>query len=72
MERRVESAFKREMTRRICGKYLATPGLELKREQARRLCGIDDGFSGELLESLVRSRFLRRKSNGKYVRASAD
>jgi hypothetical protein len=26
----------------------------------------------ELLESLVRSRFLRRKSNGKYVRASAD
>jgi hypothetical protein len=72
MERRVESAVRREMTRRICGKYLATPGLELKPKHARRLCGIDDGFSGELLESLVKSRFLRRKANGKYVRASAD
>jgi hypothetical protein len=66
------AAFKQEMIRRICGEYLEMPGLGLKREQARRLWHVDDEFCGELLDSLVESRFLRRKSDGRYVRASAD
>ena len=63
------AAFKQEMIRRICGEYLEMPGLGLKREQARRLWHVDDEFCGELLDSLVESRFLRRKSDGRYVRA---
>ena len=66
------AAFKQEMIQRICGEYLEMPGLGLKREQARRLWHVDDEFCGELLDSLVESRFLRRKSDGRYVRASAD
>jgi hypothetical protein len=66
------AAFKQEMIRRICGEYLEMPGLGLKREQARRLWHVDDEFCGELLDSLVESRFLRRKSDGRYVRATAD
>ena len=66
------AAYKQEMIRRICGEYLEMPGLGLKREQARRLWHVDDEFCGELLDFLVESRFLRRKSDGRYVRASAD
>jgi hypothetical protein len=63
-------ALRREMISRICGEYLEMPGLGLKREQARRLWHVDDEFCGELLDSLVESRFLRRRSDGRYVRAS--
>jgi hypothetical protein len=48
------------------------PGLALDRERARRLWQVDRALCGELLESLVQARFLKRKSNGRYVRASAD
>jgi hypothetical protein len=70
MERSAQMAFKQEMMSRICGEYLEMPGLGLKREQARRLWHVDDEFCGELLDSLVESRFLRRRSDGRYVRAS--
>lgn len=69
MERSVQMALKQEMISRICGEYLEMPGLGLKREQARRLWHVDDDFCGELLDFLVESRFLRRSSDGRYVRA---
>ena len=70
MERIAQIAFKQEMISRICGEYLEMPGLGLKREQARRLWQFDDEICGELLDSLVESGFLRRRSDGTYVRAS--
>ena len=70
MERSVQVALRQDMISRICGEYLEMPGLGLKREQARRLWHVDDEFCGELLDFLVESRFLRRRSDGRYVRAS--
>jgi hypothetical protein len=66
------TGLKRDMMRRICSEYRQMPGLALDRERARRLWQVDRALCGELLESLVEARFLRRKSNGRYVRASAD
>ena len=70
MQSGLQTASKQEMIRRICAEYREMPGLGLKREQARRLWHVDDEFCGELLDSLVESRFLRRRSDGRYVRAS--
>ena len=72
MQNSVQADFRQEMIRRICGEYREMPGLGLKREQARRLWHVDDEFCGELLDFLVESRFLRRRSDGRYVRASDD
>jgi hypothetical protein len=60
-----------EMMKRICGEYMEMPGLMLNRQQARRLWQVDDAFCGELLDYLVKSRFLRRRPDGHYVRASS-
>jgi hypothetical protein len=65
-----KASLKQEMINRICGEFLEMPGLGLKREQARRLWQVDDEFCGELLDTLVESRFLCRRSDGRYVRAA--
>jgi hypothetical protein len=70
MKRKAQATRKQEMIRRICGEFLEMPGLGLKREQARRLWQVDDEFCGELLDELVESRFLYRRSDGRYVRAA--
>jgi hypothetical protein len=72
MDRRARNALKQEMINRICGEFLEMPGLGLKREQARRLWHVDDEFCGELLDFLVESQFLRRRSDGRYVRAATS
>jgi hypothetical protein len=59
---------RREMLDRICGEYREQPGLGLRLEQARRLWDLDLVFCGELLESLVETRFLRRAADGRYIR----
>ena len=59
-----------ELIGRIRGEFLEMPGLGLKREQARRLWHVDDEFCGEILDFLVKSRFLCRRSDGRYVRAA--
>ncbi len=70
MKRSSQNARKQEMINRICGEFLEMPGLGLNREQARRLWQVDDEFCGELLDSLVESRFLCRRADGRYVRAA--
>jgi hypothetical protein len=70
MKPSAQMALKQEMINRICGEFLEMPGLGLKREQARRLWQVDDEFCGELLDSLVESRFLCRRADGRYVRAA--
>jgi hypothetical protein len=69
-EREARKALKQEIIKRICGEFLEMPGLGLKREQARRLWQVDDEFCGEILDFLVESRFLCRRSDGRYVRAA--
>jgi hypothetical protein len=47
------------------------PGLTLRREQARRLWDLDTDTCIELLDALVEARFLRRTSDGRYVRGTS-
>lgn len=61
-------AFTQELLNRICGEYREMPGLGLKREQARRLWNLDEEVCGDLLDALVKARFLRRNPDGRYVR----
>jgi hypothetical protein len=68
MGRREPAALTQEMINRVCGEFLEMPGLGLKREQARRLWQMDDEFCGVILDFLVESRFLQRRSDGRYVR----
>ncbi|MGH8527360.1 MAG: hypothetical protein ACREXY_25080 [Gammaproteobacteria bacterium] len=63
--------FRQAMLIRICGEYEEMPGLNLRRDQARRLWDLDDATCGELLDALVESRFLHRRSDGRYVRAGS-
>ncbi len=70
MSTSAQMTLKQEMINRICGEFLEMPGLGLNREQARRLWQVDDEFCGELLDTLVESRFLCRRADGRYVRAA--
>ena len=54
--------------RRIYSEYLEMPGLRLTRAQGQRLWGLDPAACGEALEALVETGFLRRTSDGQYVR----
>ena len=53
---------------RVVGDYLEMPGLSLTVPQARRLWGLDARKCEQLLEHLVGQHFLRRTSQGLYVR----
>lgn len=53
---------------RIRGEYLEMPGLRLTDRQAQRLWGLDRHTCGRLLDSLVKSKFLRRTDDGMYAR----
>ena len=53
------------------GEYLEMPGLSLTAIQAQRLWGLDGDACGLLLEALLQSGFLRRTTQGEYVRTSA-
>ncbi len=53
---------------RIQGEYREMPGLSLTEAQARRLWGLDANTCRVALATLVECRFLKRRSNGTYVR----
>ena len=59
-----------QILRRICGEYLEMPGLQLTRPQAQRLWGLDEETCAQLLESLTEEKFLYRKDDGTYARAT--
>jgi hypothetical protein len=48
-----------QMLRRICAEFIEMPGLRLSRKQAQRLWGVDEGACGQILEFLVKIRFLK-------------
>ena len=53
---------------RLRAEYLEMPGMKLTIEQVQRLCGIEPTMCKLVLDALVKTRFLCRKSDGTYVR----
>ena len=56
--------------RLIRAEYLEIPGLSLTRRQAERLWGLTPEACNLLLDSMVEENFLRRTTDGLYVRAN--
>ena len=59
----------RDVLLRVQGEYRDMPGLKLTEPQAQRLLGIDYDTCTVVLTTLIERRFLRRTTNGLYVRA---
>jgi hypothetical protein len=59
------------LVQRIEGEYHEMPGLKLTEVQAQRLWGLDPDTCHIVLVALMQRRFLRRTTNGMYVRAAA-
>ena len=57
-----------QILQRIRSEYLEMPGLTLKPEQVQRLCGVDSAACESVLETLVESGFLSKRSDGAYGR----
>jgi hypothetical protein len=55
---------------RLRAEYLEMPGLRLNIQQVQRLCGIETALCQAVLNDLVASRFLYRRSDGLYARAT--
>ena len=56
------------MLLRVCGEYLEMPGLRVTQKQAQRLWGLDEAVCAQVLDFLVKARFLRRSDVGSYAR----
>ena len=57
---------------RIRAEYLESPGLRLTKRQAQRLWGMDRETCDQVLDHMVRARFLRRRDDDTYVRLDND
>ena len=57
------------LVRRIEGEYHEMPGLKLTDAQAQRLWDLDSETCSIVLITLMQRRFLRRTTNGMYIRA---
>jgi hypothetical protein len=55
---------------RARGEYLEMPGLSMTVAQASRLWNVPEEVAEAILAKLVDSRFLQRRNNGVFVRAS--
>ena len=56
------------LIQRIRAEYLEMPGLSLRAEQVQRLCGVNSELCDRVLDALVQSGFLSRRSDGAYGR----
>ena len=56
------------LIQRVRAEYLEMPGLSLSAEQVQRLCGVNSELCGRVLDALVQSGFLSRRSDGAYGR----
>ena len=54
---------------RVRGEYREMPGLSLTEGQAQRLWGLEPRTCRDLFEALLATGFLRRTTQGRYVRA---
>jgi hypothetical protein len=55
---------------RIQAEYREMPGMRLTTEQVQRLCGVDRAICLQVLEDLVRARFLECGRDHRYARPS--
>jgi hypothetical protein len=58
----------REWIRAIRGEFLEVPGLHLTRAQIQRLWDLECGACTDILEGLLRERFLQVTADGRYFR----
>jgi hypothetical protein len=56
------------IVQRIKSEYIEMPGLALRPEQVQRLCGVDGASCQTVLEALVETGFLSKRSDGAYGR----
>jgi hypothetical protein len=56
------------IVQRIKSEYIEMPGLALRPEQVQRLCGVDGAACQTVLEALVETGFLSKRSDGAYGR----
>ena len=57
-----------QILQRIRSEYIEMPGLALRPEQVQRLCGVDGAACQTVLEALVETGFLSKRSDGAYGR----
>lgn len=60
----------REAFERIRAEFSEMPRMRLTPEQVERLSGVDRAVCQDVLEDLVRAKFLNRLSNGSYGKVS--
>jgi hypothetical protein len=64
----IVSAVDRRLLMRIRMEYVEMPGLRLTSRQAGRLWNLDQPACEDILETLVRERFLSQTRDGAYLR----
>ena len=57
-----------EAVQRLKGAFLETPAVQMSLVDASRLSGLERGTTRLILEALEDARFLRRASNGLFMR----
>lgn len=57
-----------DLVQRIRGEFLEMPGLRLTSAEAQRLWGMEAAMCEAALLALVEAGFLRRTSDGRFVR----
>jgi hypothetical protein len=57
---------------RIQIEFIEMPGLKLSRDQIKRLCGVPSEVCDQALDALLRSGFLRQKSDGSFLTGRPD
>jgi hypothetical protein len=55
----------------VQSEFIEMPCLLLTRSQVRRLWGLDDAMCTRVLDALVRDKFLKVTSDGRYARTTA-
>jgi hypothetical protein len=73
MERKMKSLHTSthdDLVKRISAEYLEMPGLRLTLRQASRLWGLDEPTCTAAFETLLESKFLSRRLDGTYARAT--
>jgi hypothetical protein len=68
MQVRMITTVAPQIFQRIRAEYVQMPGLSLSPEQVQRLFGVDAELCASVLEALVQSGFLSRRSDGAYAR----
>jgi hypothetical protein len=66
--RRTSPAAMSALLVRVQSEYIEMPGLKLTEAQARRLWGLDGTTCTVVLGTLIKRGFLKRSTNGSYVR----